>query len=159
MNNCQIAAQETEVTIEVVNQDVQVIAIEQPNIIVFGNSGPQGPRGSMVLSGAGNPSPAIGLIGDQYINTDNGYLFGPKSASGWGEGVPLGNNDPNDLGQVYNQSSPSTVWNIAHTLGFTPNVIIVDTAGNVVEPAIEYLSPTQIRATFSEPLAGKAYVS
>lgn len=159
MSNSQITAQETEVSVEVISQDVRVVAIEQPTIILCENSGPQGPRGSMVLSGAGNPSPTIGLIGDQYINTDNGYLFGPKSASGWGTGVPLGNNDPNDLGQVYNQVSASTVWNIAHTLGFTPNVIIVDTAGNVVEPAIEYLSATQIRATFSEPTAGKAYVS
>lgn len=139
--------------------DVVVRVVDSNIVVSLGSSGPQGPRGSMVLSGAGNPSPAIGLIGDQYINTDNGYLFGPKSASGWGAGVPLGNNDPNDLGQVYNQASPSTEWNIAHTLGFTPNVIIVDTAGNVVEPAIEYLSATQIRATFSEPLAGKAYVS
>jgi hypothetical protein len=139
--------------------DVVVTVVDSSVEVCLGSSGPQGPRGSMVLSGAGNPSSAIGLIGDQYINTDNGYLFGPKSASGWGAGVPIGNNDPNDLGQVYNQVSASTVWNIAHTLGFTPNVIIVDTAGNVVEPAIEYLSSTQIRATFSQPTAGQAYVS
>lgn len=149
----------SDVKVTVVDTSVSVLINETEAIINIGSSGPQGPRGSMVLSGAGNPSPAIGLIGDQYINTDNGYLFGPKSASGWGAGVPLGNNDPNDLGQVYNQASPSTEWNIAHTLGFTPNVIIVDTDGIVVEPAIEYLSATQIRATFSEPLAGKAYVS
>lgn len=139
--------------------DVVVTVVDSNINVSLGDSGPQGPRGSMVLSGAGNPSSAIGLIGDQYINTDNGYLFGPKTASGWGTGVPLGNNDPNDLGQVYTQVSASTVWNIAHTLGFTPNIIIVDTNGMVVEPAIEYLSATQIRATFSEPMAGKAYVS
>jgi hypothetical protein len=148
-----------DVKVTVVDTSVVVALQDTESTICIGSSGPQGPRGSMVLSGAGNPSPVIGLIGDQYINTDNGYLFGPKSASGWGAGVPLGNNDPNDLGQVYNQVSASTVWNIAHTLGFTPNVIIVDTAGNVVEPAIEYLSATQIRATFSEPTAGQAYVS
>lgn len=139
-----------DVTVTVVNTDVTV---------TLGSSGPQGPRGSQVLSGAGDPSSAIGLIGDQYINTDNGYLFGPKTASGWGTGVPLGNNDPNDLGQVYTQLSPSTEWNIAHTLGFTPNITIVDTEENVVEAAIEYLSATQIRATFSEAIAGKAYIS
>lgn len=148
-----------DVKVTVVDTSVAVILEDEESSICIGSSGPQGPRGSMVLSGVGDPSPAIGLLGDQYINTDNGYLFGPKSASGWGVGVPLGNNDPNDLGQVYNQTSPSTEWNIAHTLGFTPNVIIVDTAGSVVEPAIEYLSSTQIRATFSEPTAGQAYVS
>ena len=148
-----------EVSVNIVDTSINVNVDEAEVIISLGNTGPQGPRGSMVLSGVGNPSSAIGLIGDQYINTDNGYLFGPKSASGWGAGVPLGNNDPNDLGQVYTQSSPSTVWDIAHTLGFTPNIIIVDTAGNVIEPAIEYISATQIRATFSQPTAGKAYVS
>ena len=139
--------------------DVTVTVVDTDVTVTLGSSGPQGPRGSQVLSGAGDPSSAIGLIGDQYINTDNGYLFGPKTASGWGTGVPLGNNDPNDLGQVYTQSSPSAEWNIAHTLGFTPNITIVDTEENVVEAAIEYLSATQIRATFSEAIAGKAYIS
>ena len=139
--------------------DVTVTVVDTDVTVVLGNSGPQGPRGSQVLSGAGDPSSAIGLIGDQYINTDNGYLFGPKTASGWGTGVPLGNNDPNDLGQVYTQTSPSAEWNIAHTLGFTPNITIVDTQENVVEAAIEYLSATQIRATFSEAISGKAYIS
>lgn len=139
--------------------DVTVTVVDTDVVVTLGSSGPQGPRGSQVLSGAGDPSPAIGLIGDQYINTDNGYLFGPKTASGWGTGVPLGNNDPNDLGQVYTQSSPSAEWNIAHTLGFTPNITIVDTQENVVEAAIEYLSATQIRATFSQAISGKAYIS
>jgi hypothetical protein len=148
-----------EVTVTVVDSVVSVSLEDTESVISLGSSGPQGPRGSQVLSGDINPSLAIGLIGDQYINTDTGYLFGPKTASGWGTGVPLGNNDPNDLGQVYTQSSPSTEWNIAHTLSFTPNITIVDTLGNVVEPAIEYLSATQIRATFSQPTAGKAYIS
>jgi hypothetical protein len=148
-----------EVTVSIVDSSVSV-SVEEPDVtIVLGDSGPQGPRGSQVLSGNVDPSPTIGLIGDQYINTDTGKLFGPKTTSGWGEGVYLGNNDPNDLGQVYTQTSPSTVWNIAHTLGFTPNIIIVDTSGEVVECAIDYISATQITATFSEAIAGKAYLS
>ena len=149
-----------DVTVTVVDSAVSVVLEDTESQICIGSSGPQGPRGSMVLSGAGDPSPTIGLIGDQYINTSNAYLFGPKSASGWGAGVPLVSSIPSgDLGQVYNQSSPSTVWNIAHTLGFTPNITIVDTSENVVEAALEYLSATQIRATFSEAIAGKAYLS
>ena len=148
-----------EVTVSIVDTAVSV-AVEEPDVtIVLGETGPQGPRGSQVLSGNIDPSPTIGLIGDQYINTDTGKLFGPKTTSGWGEGVYLGSNDPNDLGQVYTQASPSTVWNIAHTLGFTPNIMIVDTSKNVVEAALEYMSATQIRATFSEAIAGKAYLS
>ena len=148
-----------EVTVSIVDTAVSV-AVEEPDVtIVLGETGPQGPRGSQVLSGNIDPSPTIGLIGDQYINTDTGKLFGPKTTSGWGEGVYLGSNDPNDLGQVYTQASPSTVWNIAHTLGFTPNIMIVDTSEEVVEAALEYMSATQIRATFSEAIAGKAYLS
>ena len=149
----------SEVTVTIVDAAVSVSVEEPEMIITLGNSGPQGPRGTQVLSGNTNPSPSIGLIGDQYINTDTGKLFGPKTTSGWGDGVYLGNNDPNDLGQSYTQSSPSTEWNIAHTLGFTPNIVIVDTEGKVVEGFIEYVGPTQIRATFSEAIAGKAYLS
>jgi len=149
----------SEVTVTIVDAAVSV-SVEEPEMIVsLGSSGPQGPRGTQVLSGNTDPSPSIGLIGDQYINTSTAQLFGPKTTSGWGEGVFLGTNDPEDLGQAYTQSSPSTEWNIAHTLGFTPNIVIVDTEGTVVEGFIEYVSATQIRATFSEPIAGTAYLS
>lgn len=129
------------------------------NKVIVRPLGPQGPRGTQVLSGAGNPSSVIGLVGDQYINTDTGYLFGPKTADGWGVGVPLGNNDPNDLGQVYTQTSPSSVWNIAHTLAFTPNIIVVDSSNMVIEGDYEYVSPTHIIARFNQTVAGKAYLS
>ena len=134
-----------------------VVKVTENKVIV--RSGLRGPRGSQVLSGVGDPSSVIGLVGDQYINTDTGYLFGPKTSSGWGAGVPLGNNDPNDLGQVYAQTSPSTVWNIAHTLAFIPNIIVVDSSNNVIEGDYEYISATHITATFTEPVAGKAYLS
>lgn len=148
---------DVQVTVADVNVDVTIC--EQDVVILSSEMGPQGPRGTMVLSGNADPSPTIGLIGDQYINTDSGKLFGPKTESGWGAGVYLGNNDPNDLGQVYTQNSPSTVWDIAHTLAFTPNIIVVDSAGSVVEGDFQYLSPTHILATFSNPIAGKAYLS
>lgn len=148
-----------EVTVKIIDSAVSVAINETEASVSLGTSGPQGPRGTQVLSGNVDPSPSIGLIGDQYINTENSKLFGPKTASGWGEGVLLRSNDPEELGQSYTQSSPSTTWNIAHSLGFTPNVTIVDTEGTVVEGLLEYVSATQIRATFSEPIAGIAYIS
>lgn len=148
-----------EVTVTVTDVRVDVAVCQQDVVILTGESGPQGPRGSQLLSGATDPSISIGLIGDQYINTDTGYLFGPKTTSGWGVGVPLGNNDPNDLGQVYTQTSPSTVWNIVHTLTFVPNIIIVDSENNVVEGSYEYVSDNEITATFNVPVSGKAYLS
>ena len=149
----------SDVRVTVADTSVDITICEDDVVVLTGEMGPQGPRGTQVLSGNTDPSPSIGLIGDQYINTDTGMLFGPKTTSGWGEGVYLGNNDPNDLGQVYSQNSPDTIWDIAHTLSFIPNIIVVDTAGNVFEGDYQYVSPTHIVATFSTPIAGKAYLS
>lgn len=157
MSPSKLVSQESNVIVEVINEDISIQTVEQEVTIETSASGPQGVRGSLVLSGAGNPSSVIGLIGDQYINTTTGYLFGPKSASGWGAGSPI--SPPNSMGQLHDQVSPSSTWNILHTLGFIPNIIIVDTSGNVVEPEIQYLSSNQIQAIFSQPMAGKAYVS
>lgn len=147
------------VSIVPIENNVRVTVCEDVVEVTVGNTGPQGPRGTQVLSGVGEPDISLGLIGDQYINTDTGYLYGPKTQSGWGSGVPLGNNDPNDLGQIYIQTTPSLEWDIVHTLAFTPNIIIVDTAGTEVEGDYEYVGPNHIRATFTSSLAGKAILS
>lgn len=148
-----------EVKVTIVDTSASVSVCEQEVIILSGESGPQGPRGTQLLSGSSNPSISIGLIGDQYINTDTGYLFGPKTSSGWGGGVPLGINDPSDLGQIHYQTSPSTVWNINHTLSFVPNIVIVDLNNNVIEADINYVDEDTITATFSQAVVGVAYLS
>ena len=148
-----------DVKVVVVDSNVGVSVCEEDVVVITGEVGPQGPRGTQVLSGDGNPSPTIGLIGDQYINTSTGYLFGPKTESGWGEGVQLGGNDANDLGQVHYQTSPSTIWNIEHTLVFIPNVIAVDFDGNVIEGDIFYVDDNNITITFTSSIVGAAYLS
>lgn len=148
-----------EVKVTVADTRVEVNVCDQDVVILTGESGPQGPRGSQLLSGNTNPSINIGLIGDQYINTDTGYLFGPKTSSGWGAGVPLGNNDPNDLGQVYYLTTPSTVWNITHTLAFIPNIVIVDLDNHVIEADVTYTGDNTISINFSHPVVGVAYLS
>ena len=142
-----------------IENNVAVEVCEDIVEISIAGVGPQGVRGTQVLSGNTDPSPSIGLIGVQYINTDNGYLFGPKTESGWGVGVPLGNNDPNDLGQAYYLTSPSTQWDIVHTLAFTPNVTIVDLSNNVIECSISYVGSNTIRVNFSEAFTGAAFLS
>ena len=135
----------------------KVVVVDARVDVEIGSVGPQGARGSQLLSGDIDPSPVIGLIGDQYLNTATLELFGPKTTSGWGEGVSLF--DPNFVGQTYNQTSPSTVWNVVHTLNFVPNIIIVDSDGNVVEGDYQYITDNHIVATFSSPISGKAYLS
>jgi hypothetical protein len=154
-----ISADTSTVTVTPIENNIKVNVCEQVTEISISSSGPQGPRGNQILSGNVDPSPSIGLIGDQYINTNNGYLFGPKTESGWGVGVPLGNNDPNDLGQAYYLTSPSTDWDITHTLSFTPNVTIVDLNNNVVECSIRYINDDTVRVNFSEPFVGAAFLS
>ena len=148
-----------EVKVSIVDSKIDVSLCNQDVIILTGESGPQGPRGSQVLSGNTNPSINIGLIGDQYINTDTGYLFGPKTESGWGAGVPLGTNDPNDLGQVYYLTTPSTTWDIEHTLAFIPNIVIVDLDNHVIEADVTYTGDNSISVNFSHPVVGVAFLS
>jgi hypothetical protein len=148
------------VKVVVVDSQVDVVLDDSSVVVELGDSGPQGPpgpRGSQLLSGDIDPTISVGLVGDQYLNTASLTLFGPKTASGWGVGVGL--LDPELQGQVYEKASPSTVWNIIHTLEFVPNVIIVDSEGIVVEGDYEYVSDNEIIATFSEPISGKAYLS
>jgi hypothetical protein len=54
-----------------------------------GDKGDPGADGSRILSGASVPSSSVGNIGDYYWNASGYLLYGPKSASGWGNGVVL----------------------------------------------------------------------
>jgi hypothetical protein len=139
--------------------DVIVSICEEDVVVLCSEMGPQGPRGTQVLSGPSDPLTNIGLLGDQYINTTTGTLFGPKTESGWGSGVLLGTGlKISDVAYTHYQTSSSTVWSITHELDFTPNIIAVDLAGKVIEGDYQYSGNT-ITLTFSEPVAGAAYLS
>lgn len=60
---------------------------------------------------------------------------------------------------VHVQGTPSQLWIINHSLGFYPNVEIVDSAGNSVIGNYEFANVNTIFATFAAPFAGKAYLS
>lgn len=49
----------------------------------------KGADGSLIYSGAADPSNTLGKTGDYYINLGTGKLFGPKTASSWGGGVAM----------------------------------------------------------------------
>ena len=52
-----------------------------------GATGATGTPGSKILSGASVPTAGIGAVGDYYIHTATGNLYGPKTASGWGSAI------------------------------------------------------------------------
>jgi hypothetical protein len=60
---------------------------------------------------------------------------------------------------VHTQTSPSSTWTIIHALGGKPSVTVVDTGDNVVHGDVQYISATQIQCSFSDPFAGKAYLT
>lgn len=78
-------------------------------------------------------------------------VAGPQGPQGPGGGAAAS--------YIHDQSAAATTWIVNHTLGFYPNVTVVDSAGTVVNGGVEYLSITQIRLTFSAPFSGKAYLS
>ena len=60
---------------------------------------------------------------------------------------------------TYEKQVPATVWSITHSLHFRPNIIVMDYGSNQVECDIGYVSLDQVTLTFSEPVAGYAYLS
>lgn len=60
---------------------------------------------------------------------------------------------------VFNQSTELTDWTIEHNLGkFPSGVTIVDSAGSVIEGAIQYLTNNSIKISFNYAFSGKAYI-
>jgi hypothetical protein len=62
---------------------------------------------------------------------------------------------------IYNQpcNNPQSVWTITHNLGYVPNVFIEDCTGCDIEGVVTVLNNSTIIITFSQPVAGKAYLS
>jgi hypothetical protein len=80
------------------DDDVQVVADFEVELIQVPEQGPPGPMGNPGLDGAdGNtiiygtadPVPSQGKDGDSYINTVTHFIFGPKASGLWPTGVSL----------------------------------------------------------------------
>lgn len=116
----------------------QVSVVQETNTVSIASSGVQGPKGD-----AGEP----GATGEQ----------GPTGATG-----PTGpKGDKGDSGGFYShaQSTPSATWTINHNLGYNPNIVIIDSAGTVVEGSYEFPNVNRLIATFSGEFSGNAYLS
>jgi hypothetical protein len=57
------------------------------------------------------------------------------------------------------QNAVSLSWVITHNLGFYPNIVVLDSAGTVVEADFSYASVNQLTVTLSHAISGYAYLS
>jgi len=60
---------------------------------------------------------------------------------------------------VFSQPTASATWAVTHNLGYNPAVTTVDTAGNVVEGTLLYLTSNTLRVSFGVAISGYAYMS
>lgn len=76
-----------------------------------GTPGTAGTNGKTVLSGAADPTNAVGTQGDFYINTTTDKIFGPKpsTAGAWGAGTELIGEDGEDGSPWVVGTAPSEV--------------------------------------------------
>ena len=74
---------------------------------------------------------------------------------------PVINIDNTELDKyTHYQEVPSTVWTVVHNMEFVPgNELITDLDGNEIEGVTRVIDLNTIEITFSEPIAGYAYVS
>lgn len=151
------------------NQSVQVD--ENTTVIQIATTGPQGPSGRTILNGSGNPSDAIGAIGDFYYDTSGFKFWGPKleltpgsSTGTWTGSTVIPFNEPVAFEYSWGTDdlvSHSDGWaiTILHNLGFKPNVTVKATGGDVLETGVQYNNLSSITLTMTQKFSGTAYLS
>jgi len=60
---------------------------------------------------------------------------------------------------VFTQSTPEAAWTIEHGLNSFPSVTLTDADGNVIVAQVRYVDPNTVVVTFSQPVAGSAYLN
>jgi hypothetical protein len=145
-----------------------VKVVEQVNKVVVSSPGPQGPRGKSILNGVSTPLDTVGIEGDFYFNTTTNEFYGPKlSNSTWSGANKIDLVTKEDIAFVYSwemsqvQGPVSGVYSVVinHNLGFSPNVTVLSSAGDVLETGIDYNSLNSLTLTMAQPFSGTAHLS
>lgn len=146
--------------VEIVDSEVEVIEVPGSETQVIeistGPFGPAGNDGASFVVGEGAPTANIGINGDIFIDTLTGNFYGPKQSNVWPSTAFYVNYNQRF---IFTQSSPSSTWDITHSLNGRPSVSVVDSADTQVVGEVQYLSNTQIRLSFTNPFSGKAYLT
>lgn len=112
-----------------------VEVVEEVNQVVIAAEGPMGPRGLTGATGAPGATGATGPTGEKGDKGDSGGFFN------------------------FTQGTSSDTWYIEHNLGYYPNIVVTDSAGNIVEGSYEFPNVNTLIATFSGAFSGNAYLS
>ena len=139
--NAVVEVSTTPITVEVIDEDIEIVVVEeviQVEIGAFGPQGAQGPQGPTGPTGAAST------------------VTGPTGPTG-PQGVP-GNTTAANVFYVHNQPVASATWTINHNLGGNPTAVVQDSAGTTCEGNFSYPSLNQMIITFSAAFSGVAYV-
>jgi hypothetical protein len=146
--------------------DNNVVINEIINKLVVASPGPQGPRGRSILNGTGAPADNFGLEGDFYYDKSTTRFYGPKlSDITWDGAVSyilhteVAFQQSWELAQVTGPVNGIYSIQITHNLGFSPNVTVKSSAGDVLETGIDYNSLNTLTLTMAQPFSGTAYLS
>jgi hypothetical protein len=91
-------------------------------------------------------------IGDGVTPWNRLPYFVPTSEHDDGETPPSNG----DSYAVHTQHVPSARWEIVHNLGKYPSVVVLDSARNMFEADVDYISANYLVIMFSGPMSGTA---
>lgn len=142
-----------------------VTVVEEPVVVNEMGIGTQGPQGERGTNWRGAYSSSASYVTGDLVK-EGGIIYVCKAPC---QGVPVSNagywdvflsvSETGDLSYHFQQATPSAVWTIVHNMGKYPSVMVVDSAGTVVEGAVEYLDANSLKVYFSAPFGGDAYLN
>ena len=145
-----------------------VFVTQVVNDVIISSPGPQGPSGKSILNGTSAPANNFGSEGDFSYNTVTHQLYGPKLSDGtWSGSTVIDLVVKSDISFTYSweigqlAGPVSGLYSIVinHNLGFSPNVTVKASSGDVLETGIDYNSLNTLTLTMAQPFSGTAYLS
>lgn len=142
-----------------------VTVVEEPVVVQEMGIGTQGPQGEGGANWKGVYDSGTAYVtgdivregGVLYICTNPCQGIAVSNTGYWD--VFLSTAGAGDLYYHHQQVSPSAEWTITHNLGKFPSVMVVDSAGTVVEGAVEYLDGNSLKVYFASAFGGDAYLN
>jgi hypothetical protein len=93
------------------------------------------------------------------IETDTNRMKIGDGVTNWNDLPYPATSNHTHLTFIFNQDTPSNVWNINHGQNKFPSVTIVDSSGRVVIGQITYVDLNNVQLDFNEGFSGKAYLN